>query len=241
MDELEIRCILEKCRGGVELSDEEGILLYENAPLSSLAETAHFLRCQKTDPKIVTYLVDRNINYTNVCVTACKFCAFYRPPGHTESYILTREALSLKIEELLEIGGTRILMQGGHHPDLGLSWYTDLLNWLRESFPSITLDCFSPSEIDNLCDVEGRDARYILSALQEAGLQGLPGGGGENLDPEVRERVSPKKTTGERWLEIMGIAHEIGLHTTASMVIGFGESCRNRIRHLSMLRKRQRE
>jgi len=239
MSDSEVFNILEKARTGTAISDEEGVLLYEKAPLGELARTANWIRSQKTDSSTVTYLVDRNINYTNVCTTSCKFCAFYRPPGHEESYVLSRDEIAEKIKELIEIGGTRILMQGGHHPELRLSWYTELLDWLRSSFPFIDLDCFSPSEIDNLCEVEKKDARFILRALRDAGLAGLPGGGGENLDPEVRDRVSPKKTSGKRWLEIMGIAHEVGLRTTSSMVIGFGESAHNRIRHFSMLRDRQ--
>ena len=241
MNNSKVSDLLEKAKEGAILSDLDGIFLYEKAPLSDLAQAANHIRNQKVDPSQVTYLVDRNINYTNVCTAACKFCAFYRPPGHGESYILNREEIGQKIEELIQIGGTRILMQGGHHPELRLAWYTELLSWLKTTYPSIALDCFSPSEIDNLCEVEGRGASFILSALKDAGLSGLPGGGGENLDPEVRERVSPKKTSGKRWLEIMEVAHSLGLRTTASMVIGFGEKIPNRVRHFSMLREQQRK
>ena len=209
MNESKVLDLLEQAKAGATLSEQEGIFLYEKAPLGDLAQAANEIRNQKVESSEVTYLVDRNINYTNVCTASCKFCAFYRPPGHAEAYILDREDIGLKIEELIKIGGTRILMQGGHHPELRLSWYVELLKWLKSNYPSIALDCFSPSEIDNLCEVEGREAEFILGTLQDAGLDGLPGGGGENLDPEVRERVSPKKTSGKRWLEIMETAHSL--------------------------------
>jgi len=238
---MSVRAILEKASHGKAISHGEGLTLYQEATLTELGDLAHKLRCEKSNPEVVTYLVDRNINYTNVCVTSCKFCAFYRPPDHPETYVLTREELGQKIRETLEIGGTRILMQGGHHPDLKLSWYTDLLTWLSQEFPSISLDCFSPSEIDNLCQIENRDANYILRALQDSGLQTLPGGGAEILDDEIRSQVSPKKISGLRWIDIMRTAQEIGLNTTASMVIGFGEKPRHRLVHLEYLRSLQRD
>ena len=236
---MNVTTILNKAREGQRISFEEGVFLYESAPLAELGATANHIRNTKSDPKTVTYLVDRNINYTNVCTTNCKFCNFYRPPGHEEAYILSREELDSKIIETKAIGGTRILMQGGHHPDLPLKWYTDLLEWLRTTHPSIELDCFSPSEIHNLCEVEGKNAKEILQALQNAGLRGLPGGGAELLDDEIRSKVSPKKISGKRWLEIMEIAHELDLHTSCSMVIGFGESIRNRIKHFDLIRNLQ--
>ena len=238
---MKVDSILKKAENGERINFEEGVYLYQNASLAQLGVTANQIRTQKADPEIVTYLVDRNINYTNVCTTNCKFCNFYRPPGHEEAYILSREELNQKIIETKEIGGTRILMQGGHHPDLPLTWYTDLLKWLRATHPEIELDCFSPSEIDNLCLVEGKNAFEILEELRDAGLRGLPGGGAELLDDEIRSKVSPKKISGVRWLEIMGAAHELGLHTSCSMVIGFGEKIENRIRHFDLLRSRQDE
>jgi cyclic dehypoxanthinyl futalosine synthase len=238
---MSVQKILEKAEQGGKLTTQEGLSLYQESSLANLGKVAHRLRQKRSHPETVTYLVDRNINYTNVCVTNCKFCAFYRPPDHPETYVLNREQLKQKILETLEIGGTRILMQGGHHPTLKLSWYTDLLKWLTQEFPSISLDCFSPSEIDNLCQLEDRDSHYILSELQDAGLKTLPGGGAEILDDEVRSQVSPKKISGLRWIEIMRSAQEIGLNTTASMVIGFGEEYSHRLRHLDLLRNLQRD
>ncbi len=238
---MKVNSILDKARAGKRISFEEGVYIYKNASLAQLGATANHIRNKKANPDIVTYLVDRNINYTNVCTTNCKFCNFYRPPGHKEAYILSREELNQKIIETKAIGGTRILMQGGHHPDIPLTWYTDLLQWLRQTHPEIELDCFSPSEIDNLCKVEKKDAFEILKELRDAGLRGLPGGGAELLDDEIRSKVSPKKIKGIRWLEIMGIAHELGLHTSCSMVIGFGEKIENRIKHFDLLRSRQQK
>jgi len=236
---MSVKDILQKAANGERITPEEGILLYKEAKLSELGAVAHEIRCRKTDPKRVTYLVDRNINYTNVCITNCKFCNFYRTPNHNNAYVLTREQLATKIEETLAIGGTRILMQGGHHPDLRLSWYKELLEWLRETYPAIELDCFSPSEIDHICVLEDMSPLEVLKELKESGLRGLPGGGAEILDDEIRQVVSPKKISGDRWIEIMGVAQSLELHTSASMVIGLGESIKHRIRHFSMLRDRQ--
>ncbi|PCJ20309.1 MAG: dehypoxanthine futalosine cyclase [Candidatus Cloacimonadota bacterium] len=233
--------ILNKAINDQELTFDEGVFLYEEAPLEALQKAANQIRINKTNPKTVSYLIDRNINYTNVCITNCKFCNFYRTPQHDGAYVLSKEILREKIEETIAVGGTRILMQGGHHPDLRLDWYIELLTWLKKEFPSIELDCFSPSEIDNICLLENKDAETILKALIEAGLQGLPGGGAELLDDEIRQKVSPKKISGSRWLEIMEIAHKLNLHTSASMVIGFGENAKNRIKHFDLLRNQQKK
>ncbi|MCO4783903.1 MAG: CofH family radical SAM protein [Candidatus Cloacimonetes bacterium] len=233
--------ILNKAVNDQEISFDEGVYLYKEAPLEALQEAANQIRIKKTNPSEVTYLIDRNINYTNVCITNCKFCNFYRTGDHEGAYVLSKDILRQKIEETIAVGGTRILMQGGHHPDLKLDWYLDILSWLRKEFPSIELDCFSPSEIDNLCVLENQDAETILKALIGAGLQGLPGGGAELLDDEIRQKVSPKKISGPRWLEIMEIAHKLGLKTSSSMVIGFGEKVENRIKHFQLLRDQQKE
>ncbi len=231
--------ILHRAISGEQISEEECNFIYRDANLGQLASAADSIRKRINSPDTVTYLIDRNINYTNVCDTACKFCAFYRPYGHKESYVLSRDILAQKIEETLEIGGTRILMQGGHHPDLRLDWYQDLLGWIRKTYPKIQTDCFSPSEIDNICQIENKSAYDVLSALKDAGLMGLPGGGAELLDDRIRSRVSPKKISGGRWIEIMDAAQSLKLATSASMVIGFGETDENRVRHLSMIREQQ--
>jgi cyclic dehypoxanthinyl futalosine synthase len=185
----------------------------------------------------VTYLIDRNINYSNVCITDCHFCAFYR---HSEddagAYVNSRDVLAKKIEETAAIGGTRILMQGGHHPGLRLAWYEDLVGWIHGTWPSIEIDAFSPSEIQHISELEGIPIRETLTRLKARGLEGLPGGGAEILDDDVRSRVSPKKQKAGEWLEVMRVAQELGLSTTATMVIGFGETIEQRIGHLERLR-----
>ena len=186
---------------------------------------------------VVTYVIDRNINYTNVCTSICNFCAFYRSPGEAGGYVLSHEAIFRKVEETLALGGSGVLMQGGLHPDLPLEWYTDLLRELKQRY-SIHLHCFSPTEIFGLCEVTGRSTREVLLALQEAGLDSLPGGGGEILVDEIRQRRRSKVDSGE-WLEVMEVAHELGLPTTATMMFGHGETLDQRLRHLEAIRSLQ--
>lgn len=221
------------------MSLSEGIDLYLQAPLDALVETAVRVRDRYAEAATVTYLVDRNINYSNVCITDCKFCEFYRPPGHQEAYVLDREVLRSKMEELRAAGGTRVLLQGGHHPGLRLAWYEDLLGWMQDAFPDLQVDGFSPSEIENIAQLEDLDTASVLRRLKDAGLGGLPGGGAEILDDEIRHIVSPKKTRTEPWLRIMGEAHALGLYTSASQVIGFGEEPRHRVAALERVRTLQ--
>ena len=233
--------ILDRASEGKRISAADAVRLHEEAPFRALGRAASVRRAAITEPGRVTYLIDRNINYTNVCITDCQFCAFYRPPGHVESYVLSREEIGRKIDELIEIRGTRILMQGGHHPDLPLGWYEDLLRWIRATYPSIEINAFSPSEIDHVATVEKMSIRDVLARLQAAGLAGLPGGGGEMLVDEVRRRVSPKKQDVAGWLETMRQAQSLGLATTCTQVIGFGESIPQRVEHLQRLRDLQDE
>jgi cyclic dehypoxanthinyl futalosine synthase len=220
---------------------EDAALIYDLAPDDELRAGAAAARNRNADPRIGTYLVDRNVNYTNVCVTDCTFCEFFRPPGHAESYVLSRDELAAKIQELLALGGTRILMQGGHNPALRIRWYEELLRWIRATFPGVRIDAFSPSEIEHLAELERMTTFDVLARLQAAGLAGLPGGGGEILDDEIRHRVSPKKTKTADWLRIMGEAHELALTTTVTMVFGFGEETRHRMAAFENIRRRQDE
>lgn len=233
--------ILRRARDGRRITPAEALELYRDGEFIHLGAAAHAVRNAKNDPATVTYLVDRNINYSNVCITDCLFCAFYRPPGDKEAYVLTREEFAQKIGELRAIGGTRILLQGGHHPDLKLEWYEDLLRWLRAEFPDIEVNAFSPSEVTHIADVEKLPLEEVIRRLAAAGLTGLPGGGAEILDDAVREEISPKKLKTAGWLEAMRIAHRHGLATTASMVIGFGETYEHRVNHLLRLRDLQDE
>jgi len=235
--------LLKKAANGDRLTPGEGLKLYTEGDPHALMSLAHDLRLQKTDPATVTYLVDRNINYTNVCTTDCQFCSFYRVPGHPEAYVITRQELGEKIEELLSWSrsGARILMQGGHNPDLSIGWYEDTLRWLKATYPEIECDCFSPSEIENIAHLEGLNMETVLARLNEAGLDGLPGGGAEILDDAVRTRISPKKTKTAQWLHAMRIAQARGMVTSATMVIGFGETMQQRIASLTRLRDLQEE
>jgi cyclic dehypoxanthinyl futalosine synthase len=231
--------LLAKARAGERLSTEETLTLYQEADLDSLGRTADHLRGLRTDPGTVTYLIDRNVNYTNVCTTNCLFCAFYRPVGHPEGYVLTLDEISAKIEELVRIGGTRVLLQGGHNPDLGLGFYREMLSGLAARFPTIDLDALSPSEVDHIAKLEGLSLAEVLTELAAAGQTGLPGGGAEILDDEIRNRISRKKQSAADWLSTMEHAQALGLTTSATMVIGFGETVGQRIRHLDRLRERQ--
>ena len=187
----------------------------------------------------VTYLIDRNINYTNVCTINCQFCSFYRPPGHDETYTQTIEEISERVRQLEAIEGSRILMQGGVNPELGIDYYTNLLKSLRTRHPSIDLDCFSPIEIEGIADVTNTSTLEVLTHLREAGMHGLPGGGAEMLVEDVRTNVSPKKGSPDNWLRVMKEAQSLGLITSATNVFGFGESIENRIEHMHRIRELQ--
>jgi cyclic dehypoxanthinyl futalosine synthase len=218
---------------------DQALELAKYSPLHELSARAHEIRCQQHGSEVVTYLVDRNINYTNVCNSDCQFCAFYRPSSqHPEAYVLTREVLRKKIEEAIEFGSSRILLQGGHNDDLPYSFYVEMIEWIKTNF-KIQINAFSPSEIQQMCRVSGKIAIEVLQDLQSAGLDGLPGGGAEILDDETRRKVSPKKIRTDDWLSIMADAHSLGLITTATMVIGLGEPIEHRLNHLFRLRDLQ--
>jgi len=232
--------ILAKVFAGERVTYDEGLYLYEHADLLALGEAANARRQQINPGSRVTYLIDRNINYTNVCVTDCQFCNFYTPKStDKKAYVNSKEILGHKIAEALTLGATRILMQGGHNPDLPFEYYTDLVGWIHRTFPAIEIDAFSPSEIEFMGDVSSQSWLEVLTELKAVGLRGLPGGGGEILDDEIRNRVSPKKIKTDNWLGIMEVAHSLDLTTTATMVIGFREAPRHRLNHFQRLRDTQ--
>lgn len=232
--------ILAKVHNGKRITFDEGLLIYQHADLLDLADAANSRRQQLVPGDLVTYLIDRNINYTNVCVTDCQFCNFYALPGDDKKgYVNSKLILGKKIEEALALGATRILMQGGHNPDLPYEYYIDLVSWIHKTFPTIEINAFSPSEIQYMSEMGGKTWRETLTELKAAGLMGLPGGGGEILDDEIRHRVTPKKIMTDDWFGVMKIAHELGLITTTTMVIGFREELRNRMNHLQRLREEQ--
>ncbi len=230
---------LARVRHGERLPDEAALDVYLHAPIEDLRSAATAVRARFAAPQQVSLLVDRNVNYTNVCITDCKFCEFYRPPGHSESYVLTRDTLTAKLDELVAVGGTRVLLQGGHNPDLRLQWYVDLLRWMRADWPGLQLDAFSPSEIEHIAALEGISTPDVLRALTVAGLGGIPGGGAEILEDSIRDVVSPRKTRTRDWLRIMGEAQDLGLYTSASQVIGFGEEATHRLAALRAVREHQ--
>ena len=221
------------------LTVNDAVVIYSEAPFNDLLFVANERRKTQVPGNIVTYLVDRNINYTNVCTINCHFCSFYRPPGHSENYTQTYEQICDRVQELVEIGGSRILMQGGVNPDIDLGWYTGLLREISERFPNISLDCFSPIEIEGISDISRMSTKEVLAELQSAGLHGLPGGGAEILVDEVRFGVSPIKGSSENWLRVMGEAQELGLVTSATNVFGFGESLLQRVQHMEKIRNLQ--
>ena len=232
----EVEAILEAAAGGCRLAAPEALMLFREASLLDLGLAADLARRRLHPEPVVTYIVDRNVNYTNICVARCSFCAFYRDPGDPEGYLHTRDSLFAKIEETLALGGTGILMQGGHHPDLPIDWYEGLVRAIRERFPALHIHAFSPSEIEHIGRVSGLDVEEVLRRLKEAGLHSIPGGGGEILVDEVRRRISPLKTLSADWLRVMETAHRLGLPTTATMMFGHVESYADRVAHLEKIR-----
>jgi cyclic dehypoxanthinyl futalosine synthase len=211
---------------------------YTNAPLLELGAAADAVRREKHPDGIVTFIVDRNINYTNVCVADCGFCAFYRRPKHAEGWTLSYEQIGAKIDEAKEMGAIQILMQGGHNPYIPFEWYLDLLRYIKKYHP-IHIHGFSPSEVDFFANTFRMDPRDVIRELMKAGLDSVPGGGGEILVQRVRDQVAKKKAGADRWLEIMEMAHEAGMKTSVTMMYGIGETLAERIEHLQRVREVQ--
>lgn len=231
----------EKVITGERLTPNEALDLWQLCEFTELATLAQKVRFRHNPSSTVTYLIDRNINYTNVCNSDCSFCAFYRHnPKDPEAYVLSRETMAQKVEEAIELGASRLLLQGGHNDDLPYDFYLEMISWLSSTYP-VQLNAFSPSEIHQMTLVSGKGSYEVLSDLKNCGLYGLPGGGAEILDDEIRKRISPKKISANRWLEIMREAHSLDLVTTATMVIGFGETLEHRVAHLDRLRTLQDE
>ena len=222
------------------MTAEECATLLESYDVARMGVAADEVRRRKHPSEVVTYIIDRNINYTNVCNVVCTFCAFYRRPGKPDTYVRTLEDICARIDETIALGGTGVLMQGGLHPDFGIEWYEDLLRTLHARYPDFQLHCFSPPEIHNIHLISKLPYEEIMGRLKGAGLYSMPGGGGEILDDEVRKRVSTKCTTDE-WLAVMRAAHRVGLRTTATMMFGIGDSTVHRVRHLQRIRDLQDE
>lgn len=230
--------LLNQAVEGSTLSRSEITSLF-HLPLPELAAAAHQARLRRANPEVVTFLIDRNINYSNICTVACNFCAFYRTKKQQDAYVLSYQQIGQKIEELMSIGGRRILMQGGINPELPFDWYLDLLRYLKKTYPEVRIDAFSPEEIYGLEDLTGRNALDLLADLKEAGLDGLPGAGGEILVDEIRAKAAPARIRTQDWFRILDAAQSLGLYTIATMVIGFGESYQERAEHLVQIRTQQ--
>jgi cyclic dehypoxanthinyl futalosine synthase len=230
--------IYDKILDGGRIDFDEALRLYNEADFFELGHLAHRVRLAKHPDPVVTYVVDRNINYSNVCVCCCKFCAFYREPGDAEGYVLSFEEIGRKIDETLALGGTQILMQGGHHPDLPLSWYEDMLRYIKANHP-VHIHAFSPPEVVFWSEKERIPVAEVIRRLREAGLDSIPGGGAEILVDAVRSEVAPNKCPAGQWLAVMEEAHNQGLRTTATMMFGHVESVEQRLEHLFAVRDTQ--
>jgi cyclic dehypoxanthinyl futalosine synthase len=236
----DIQTILDKTLAGERMTAAECMALLESYDIARIGSAADEIRRRRHPDNIVTYIIDRNINYTNVCNVVCTFCAFYRRPGAPDTYVRTIDEICAKIDETIALGGTGVLMQGGLHPDFGVEWYEDLLRTLSAKYPGFQLHCFSPPEIHNLHLISGLDYETIMGRLKEAGLYSLPGGGAEILDDEVRKKVATKCTTDE-WLAVMRAVHRVGLRSSATMMFGIGDRIEHRVRHLQRIRDLQDE
>jgi cyclic dehypoxanthinyl futalosine synthase len=236
----DIQPILDRALAGGRLSADDCARLLESNDIARMGVAADEIRQRKHPSGVVTYIIDRNINYTNVCNVVCTFCAFYRRPGAPDTYVQSIEEICARIDETIALGGTGVLMQGGLHPDFGIEWYEDLLRQLHARYPDFQLHCFSPPEIHNIHLISGLSYETIMARLKAAGLYSLPGGGGEILDDEVRKRVSTKCTTDE-WLGVMRAVHRVGLRSTATMMFGIGDRLEHRVRHLQRVRDLQDE
>jgi cyclic dehypoxanthinyl futalosine synthase len=223
------------------LSPEEGVFLFENAPTAELMYVGNAIRQHHVPGNVVTWIIDRNSNTTNVCIANCKFCNFYRRPGHEEAYITTMEEYRVKIQETFRLGGEQLLLQGGHHPDLGLSFYADLFRQLKSEFPNLKLHALGPPEIAHIAKLEGLSHYEVLKSLKEAGLDSLPGAGAEILDDRVRRLISKGKCGGQEWLDVMRAAHQLHLTTSATMMFGHIETNLERMQHFAAIRQVQSE
>jgi len=239
--------LIDRVIEGERITPEEALELYR-LPLEELGTLAdHRRKLARAEAfggrgnEIVTYIIDRNVNYTNVCNVYCKFCAFYRTEKDSDSYVITHEEMDAKLDELTEAGGIQVLMQGGHHPSLTIDWYLDLLSHMKEKYPHVNIHGFSPPEFNHFSEVFKMPLEEVIRRFKEAGLGSIPGGGGEILVDRVRNHVAPLKCNSDQWLKVMEIAHGMGLNTSATMMFGHVETLEERIEHLGRLRRQQDE
>lgn len=233
--------IAAKVEAGERVTPEEALELHEHADLITLGRLADLVRARLHPHGVVSYIVDRNVNPTNVCITDCGFCAFYRRPDHPEAYVLPREVLIQKVQSVADLGGRQVLMQGGHHPYLKTDWWCGLFADLHARFPLVNLHALSAPELDHLAKLDKRPVEHVIAELKQAGLGSVPGAGAEVLVERVRKLIAPKKTTTARWLEVHRKVHEAGLRSTATLMYGHFESAAERVEHLRVLRELQDE
>jgi cyclic dehypoxanthinyl futalosine synthase len=242
LDRMKVEELLEKALNFEFLSIEEGVFLFHNAPTAQLSFVANEMKKKhKQDNDTVTWIIDRNANTTNVCTANCKFCNFFRVPGHGDAYITTIEEYKQKIDEMMRYGGEQLLLQGGHHPELGLSFYTELFAELKQLYPNLKLHALGPPEIAHISKLEGKTHTEVLTALKASGMDSLPGAGAEILNDRVRRLISKGKCTGKEWLDVMRAAHQLDMTTSATMMFGHIETIEERFEHLVWLREVQSE
>lgn len=222
------------------MTRQEALDLFRSDDLIGIGQAADAVRRRLHPEGVVSYIIDRNINYTNFCTEYCSFCAFYRPPGHKDGYVLPKETIFAKIQETIDLGGTGILMQGGLHPDLKIEWYEDLFRSIKQRF-RIHLHCLSAPEVTNIAEVSELDLSTTIARLRDAGLDSIPGGGAEILDDAVRHRISRLKCGTQDWIDVHRTAHKLGMRTTATMMFGCGETLEQRMNHFDIVRNIQQE
>ena len=228
--------VLDQAADGGRITPDEALLLYIDAPLHALGEAADAVRRRRYLDNIATYIIDRNINYTNVCVTACKFCAFYRAPKHDEGWSHPMEEILRRCGEAVELGATQVMLQGGHHPDYGVAYYEELFSTVKQAYPQLVIHSIGPSEILHMAKVSGVSIEEAVVRIKAAGLDSIAGAGAEMLPDRPRQAIAPLKESGARWLEVMAVAHRNGLSSTATMMMGTGETNAERIEHIRMIR-----
>ena len=238
---MNIDALLQRALAFEFLSAEEGQYLFEHVPTADLMFVANELRKIQKSDGLVTWQIDRNVNTTNACIANCKFCNFFRPPGHEEVYVTSIEEYKPKIEETIRYGGDQLLLQGGHHPDLGLDFYTNLFSQLKDLYPEIRLHALGPPEVAHICKLEGKSHTEVLTALKDAGMDSLPGAGAEILNDRVRRLISRGKCTGQEWLDVMRACHQLHITTSATMMFGHIETLEERFEHLVWIRQVQSE
>ncbi|VAX20123.1 Cyclic dehypoxanthine futalosine synthase [hydrothermal vent metagenome] len=235
-----IRTILERVAQGEKLSDVDAVLLLESSDLVPIGRSANEARMKIKPEPCVTYIVDRNINYTNICVSKCGFCAFYRTEGDSDGYTLSENEIDKKIEETISLGGVQILMQGGHHPTHKIGWYEDMVSAIKQKH-DIHVHAFSPPEIVHIAELSGITVTETIERLMNAGLDSIPGGGAEVLSDRVRDEVSPLKCSADEWIDVMRCAHKLGMKTTATMMFGHRETLPERVESMRRIRDLQDE